>query len=436
MKRAIALGLCALIPIGCKKDQAQPIVVDPAAAHIAKLKDGSEAERIAAAQALAGMGEKAKSAVPALERAVEDSDEKVRQQAALAMQAIAPENAAGRSGMTLLRLKQIGKAMHDHVDANNGSLPPTCTVVTAKDGKQPSWPGLSWRVLLLPHLDQKELFGQFKLDEPWDSENNRKLIDKMPSVYAPPVGCAVETKPGETHFQVFTYAAPFGYGAQATPFAHPALIALQKHPPCRITDITDGTAHTFLVVEAAKPVIWTKPEDVVVSDAPLPELGHAVDDLFHVCMADGAVMSYSRRGGALYLRIAIGRADGIAIVHDAMLPDRAPPPPKATTPVLGRVTMKGVPLATGWVVLHDNDGREYGGQLAVDGSFLIKGAPIGPVKVTIAMGDPFAAWLANPDMKFKFPPRLPVPDKYLHKDSTSLQLDVKPDTKEINLAIE
>jgi hypothetical protein len=44
-------------------------------------------------------------------------------------------------------------------------------------------PLLSWRVHLLPHLAQAELYQQFKLDEPWDGPTNRKLIEKIPKIY-------------------------------------------------------------------------------------------------------------------------------------------------------------------------------------------------------------------------------------------------------------
>src|ERR1700676_2683340 len=47
-------------------------------------------------------------------------------------------------------------------------------------------PLLSWRVLVLPYLEQEDLFKQFRLDEPWDSPHNLALLPKMPEVYAAP----------------------------------------------------------------------------------------------------------------------------------------------------------------------------------------------------------------------------------------------------------
>src|SRR5206468_5253686 len=68
-------------------------------------------------------------------------------------------------------LKQIGLAMHSYHDVYK-RLP--SGAVQDKDGKAL----LSWRVHLLPFLEQEALFKEFKLDEPWDSDNNKKLLAK------------------------------------------------------------------------------------------------------------------------------------------------------------------------------------------------------------------------------------------------------------------
>ena len=60
--------------------------------------------------------------------------------------------------------------------------------------------GLSWRVHLLPYLDQDELYSQFHLDEAWDSEHNKSLVARMPDVFRSPG----VTEEGKTSFHVFT----------------------------------------------------------------------------------------------------------------------------------------------------------------------------------------------------------------------------------------
>src|SRR4051812_32634281 len=74
-------------------------------------------------------------------------------------------------------IKQIALAWHNY-EAANGHLPSN---QVDKKGKAL----LSWRVQILPSLEEDALYKQFKLDEPWDSENNKKLIDQMPKLYAP-----------------------------------------------------------------------------------------------------------------------------------------------------------------------------------------------------------------------------------------------------------
>ena len=42
----------------------------------------------------------------------------------------------------------------------------------------------SWRVLLLPFLDQNDLYKQYRFDEPWNGPHNRKLMSARPRIYA------------------------------------------------------------------------------------------------------------------------------------------------------------------------------------------------------------------------------------------------------------
>jgi RNA polymerase sigma factor (sigma-70 family) len=92
-----------------------------------------------------------------------------------------------------VNLKKVALALQNYNDTY-GRLPPPAIA----DRKSKAL--LSWRVALLPYLDQQELYKEFKLDEPWDSEHNKKLLAKMPAVYAP-VG--VKTRvPHATFYQL------------------------------------------------------------------------------------------------------------------------------------------------------------------------------------------------------------------------------------------
>src|SRR5262249_8443136 len=117
-------------------------------------------------------------------------------------------------------------------------------------------PLLSWRVAILPYIEQEALYRQVKFDEPPGSAHHKKLIEKRPELFAPVTGKTKE--PGLTYYQVFNgSAAPFN-GTIATRF--PA-------------DFRDGTSNTFLVVEAGEAVPWTKPQDARYDGKALPKLG-------------------------------------------------------------------------------------------------------------------------------------------------------------------
>ena len=163
-------------------------------------------------------------------------------------------------------LKQLILAMHNYHDAN-GNFPQN---VTTKDGK----PLLSWRVLLLPYLEQNTLYKQFKLDEPWDSDNNKKLLAKMPDVFRVGFEEKGETK---TYYQGFA-----GAGAVFDPSKKITLV-----------NITDGTSNTLAVVEAGPPVEWTKPEDIPYDpkNALLKLDGPFTNTLIEIGAADG--MAYT-----------------------------------------------------------------------------------------------------------------------------------------------
>src|SRR5262245_16111327 len=91
------------------------------------------------------------------------------------------------------RLKQSGHALHPYDDIDK-RLPPA--VVTDKQGR----PLYSWRVLLLPFLEEKRVYERFRLDEPWDSPHNKRLLEKTPRSYQPLGGG--NDPPGLTRYQV------------------------------------------------------------------------------------------------------------------------------------------------------------------------------------------------------------------------------------------
>jgi type II secretory pathway pseudopilin PulG len=196
---------------------------------------------------------------------------------------------AGRRRQTINNLKQIGLAMHNYHDAN-GRFPGAA--IANKDGK----PLLSWRVAILPYIEEDTLYKAFKLDEPWDSEHNKKLAARMPKIYAlPGVAKDGDTK---THYRVFA-----GNGA-----------LFETNRGVRLADVTDGTSNTIMVVEAAEPVEWTKPDELSYDPAKAPpKLGFFLKDRCHVVFADGAVRPLSKGIKDEVLHKLITRAGGEVI---------------------------------------------------------------------------------------------------------------------------
>lgn len=126
--------------------------------------------------------------------------------------------------------------------ASNGKYKPS----PDKEKKAGKKPWLSWRVHLLPFLEEQTLYEQFRLEEPWDSQHNKKLIEKMPAIYRSPVN---DVPQGRT-----TFLAPVSkYSAISN-----------DSRGIRFTDLRDGASKTILFVEV-KPecaVTWTKPQDI------------------------------------------------------------------------------------------------------------------------------------------------------------------------------
>jgi prepilin-type processing-associated H-X9-DG protein len=159
---------------------------------------------------------------------------------ALILPAIQAAREAARRNQSMSHLKQLILSMHVYADSHK-VLPPHASY--SPDGK----PLLSWRVHVLPYMEQAQLYSQFKLDEPWDSPHNRALIPLMPEMFANPnLGAAEE---GMTNYLALV-------GPQCVLDGSPNGVAFAK--------ISDGTSKTMVLVEADadRAVEWTKPADV------------------------------------------------------------------------------------------------------------------------------------------------------------------------------
>ncbi|WP_152050006.1 M56 family metallopeptidase [Tautonia marina] len=212
----------------------------------------------------------------------------------LAMEPINVARIASRRTQSTNNLKMIALALHNYHDVY-GHFPPP--VLYAEDGTP-----YSWRVALLPFLEQAPLYNEYRMNEPWDSPNNRKLLEQMPSVYRVP---GSESDP--THADYFALVGPMslmGMPGKGT----------------NIAKITDGTSNTLAIVETKRPIPWTQPEDIRVSDPSanpnelvVPEFGGFWPEGFQAAFGDGSVRFLSFTINPDVLRALITKSGGEVI---------------------------------------------------------------------------------------------------------------------------
>ena len=176
------------------------------------------------------------------------------------------------AGDTTNSMKQLALAMHNFHD--NWNAFPAQSLVD-KQGKRL----LSWRVMVLPYLGQYALYQEFHQDEPWDSEHNQKLIEKMPAVFR---SAGKNAKPGTTRFVApLTKRSTMG----------------RVGPAVSMQNIVDGTSNTIWLVQAdeSHAVIWTKPDDLVIDEKdPIGSMIGPETKGFWTSFADGSVRFLSR----------------------------------------------------------------------------------------------------------------------------------------------
>jgi hypothetical protein len=144
-------------------------------------------------------------------------------------------------------LKAIGEALNKYANAQQDKGFPPAVRYSTTTGQ----PLLSWRVELLPYLEDGKVYSDFKLDQPWDSDNNKALLEKMPKVFNGP--SKEENDKGLTHYRVFHKPSDLGTSP------NPVFVVGKK---LQLSEIKDPKS-TILVVEAAEAVEWTRPEEIV-----------------------------------------------------------------------------------------------------------------------------------------------------------------------------
>jgi hypothetical protein len=176
-------------------------------------------------------------------------------------------------------LKQIALAMHNYHDTYR-QFPPA-------EGN------VSWRVHLLPFVEQEGLYRQFNLDQSWDSPSNKRLASQRIVTY---LAAGDPPEEVQTHYRAFV---------------GPHTIYEPGEKPLNMGEIKDGLGNTIMVVEATETVPWPQPKELQYDRAgPLPSLGLTGRSGFNVAMMDGSVRFVSDKTPADSIRGGIDPKDG------------------------------------------------------------------------------------------------------------------------------
>lgn len=190
----------------------------------------------------------------------------------LVLPAVNYAHTSPRRAICVSNMKQLTLAVLNY-EARHGHFPPA--YVADENGK----PMHSWRVLILPFLEQEALYKQYDLLEPWNGPHNSRLMKKCPKVFQCP--SAHNREPSATN-----YVAVVG-----------DVTAWPENKKVEFDDIEDDTSNTILLVEVADSDInWLEPRDI------------AFDQAIRGVNVDRQCAVSSNHGG----QVCVGFADGHA----------------------------------------------------------------------------------------------------------------------------
>jgi prepilin-type processing-associated H-X9-DG protein len=167
---------------------------------------------------------------------------------ALLLPAVQAAREAARRTQCSNNLKQIALAFHNYHDTYQ-TFPPA--YIPDENGQ----PKHSWRVLILPFLEQSPIYEQYNFDEPWNSPNNMAVTSQHIPVYSCPSSSAASGLSLETNYMVITGPGTIFDAGKA----------------CKMSEILDGTSNTLMVVEVSGTgVNWAQPQDLDASTVTYP----------------------------------------------------------------------------------------------------------------------------------------------------------------------
>jgi hypothetical protein len=167
----------------------------------------------------------------------------------LLLPAVPSAREAARRMQCSNQMRQIVIAFDVYHD-KYGHFPPAYTV---DEGGKPLH---SWRVLILPYIEQNTLYEKIRKDEPWDSEYNKQFHSEVPSIFrcpsVPRRDSGFQCRNCHQKFIVLSGGCYYSVivGEEA------AFNGSQKRT---LDNITSGTSNTIFLVERMTPVNWMDP---------------------------------------------------------------------------------------------------------------------------------------------------------------------------------
>jgi len=163
--------------------------------------------------------------------------------------------AAAKTTQSRNQMKQITLALHNYLSAH-GHFPPA--IVLGPDGK----PWHSWRVFVLPFMEQASLNDAYRFTEPWNSEHNMKIAETILPMYNDPIHD--DPKSNFAH-----YAAAVGDDTVLSTIQFDGTeegLKIALKDCTNFQDIKDGTSSTIMVgtINPSEKIVWTEPRDVEV----------------------------------------------------------------------------------------------------------------------------------------------------------------------------
>lgn len=188
---------------------------------------------------------------------------------ALLLPAVSAARNAAQTAMSTNQLKQVGLAVHNYHSAYR-ELPPA--FVTDSSGN-PMW---SWRVSLLPFLEEQGRWEQWHQDQAWDSAANSPLNLPLPATYASPS----DQDPTSDQTHVFAVRHPSGM--------------MSGQPGLTFADTSDGLSNTILAVYLPdRTTSWSAPEDITLQELQTEFAKASPGKQVLVLLGDGSVIRFA-----------------------------------------------------------------------------------------------------------------------------------------------